>query len=186
MAMPVTLRRFTVDELDALPDDGNRYELLDGVLFVTPSPGLPHQIVATKLAAILATFLAEEPNVRVLAPGVVLIPPSLQLEPDVLVARVAPGTTRWEKVHEHWLAIEVSGVGSRAYDREYKRDAYLDVGVLEAWRVELAAETIFVSKAGGEKDRPHAIEVIWRSPASGRELRVDVPALFRDVPHGRD
>lgn len=185
MAMPLpTLRRFTVDELDAFPNDGNRYELLDGVLFVTPSPGLPHQTVATKLAVILGTFVAEEPNVRVLAPGVILIPPKLQLEPDVLIARVAPGAARWEEVREYWLAIEVSGTGSRAYDREYKRDAYLDVGVLEAWRVELAAETIFVSKPGGEKDRPHEIELIWRSPASGRELRVDIGALFRDVPRG--
>jgi Uma2 family endonuclease len=182
MAMPLpTLRRFTVDELDAFPDDGNRYELIDGVLFVTPSPGLPHQTVATKLAAILTTFLAEEPSVRVVAPGVVLIPPSFQLEPDILVARVAPGTTRWEKIREHWLAVEVSGTGSRPYDREYKRDAYLAVGVLETWRVELAAETIFVSRADAEKDRPHEIEVTWRSPASGRKLRIDVASLFRDV-----
>jgi Uma2 family endonuclease len=186
MAMPVTLRRFTVDELDAFPDDGNRYELLDGVLFVTPSPGLPHQMVATNLAAILRVFLLDEAGVFVAAPGVIQIRPNLRMEPDVLVGRLPLSGARWEDVPEHWLAVEVSGPASRVLDRDYKRDSYLQVGVLEVWRVDLATETIVVSKAGVENDRPHGIELTWRSPASGRELRVDIPALFRDVPHSRD
>ena len=53
MAMPVSVHRFTVDEVDAIPDDGNRHELLDGVLLVTPAPGLPHQTVAMRLAVVL-------------------------------------------------------------------------------------------------------------------------------------
>jgi Uma2 family endonuclease len=181
MAMPVSLRRFTVAELDAFPNDGNRYELLDGVLFVTPSPGLSHQTVATRLTAILAGFLADEAGIRVLAPGVILIPPDLQLEPDVLVARIPPGVARWEDLREYRLAVEVSGKGSRVHDREYKRDAYLAVGVIEVWRVELATQTIFVSSLGAEKDVPHPNTLTWRSPGSGRELRIDVAALFRDV-----
>lgn len=37
----MSLRRFTTDEIDEFPADGNRYELLDGVVFVTPAPGVP-------------------------------------------------------------------------------------------------------------------------------------------------
>lgn len=182
MAMPVTLRRFTVDELDAFPDDGNRYELLDGVLFVTPALGLPHQTVATQLAIILGGFVQGEPAVQVWAPGVVLLRPNNQLEPDVLVGRRPPGAARWDEVVDRWLAIEVSGDGSRVYDRDYKRDGYLTMGVREVWLVDLRAQRILVSAAGGEKDVPYDVQLEWRRPGSDRVLRIDLADLFRDVP----
>ena len=50
MGMPDTARRYTVDEVLAFPDDGNRYELVDGELLVTPAPALKHQIVISELA----------------------------------------------------------------------------------------------------------------------------------------
>lgn len=184
MAMPISLRRYTVDELADFPDDGNRYELLDGVLFVSPSPGLPHQIVATSLAAILRTFLESEPRVFVAAPGVLQVRPGLQMEPDILVGTLPPTSIEWDQVPEHWLAVEVSGVGSRIYDRDYKRDGYLEVGVREVWLVDLTARRICMSRPGTVKDIPHTVDLVWRSPG-GRELRIDVARLFRGVPVDR-
>lgn len=49
MAAPAT-KEWTVDMLEALPDDGNRYEILDGELYVTPSPAWRHQAVVWRLA----------------------------------------------------------------------------------------------------------------------------------------
>ena len=49
MGMAIAIPRFTVDDLETFPDDGNRYELLDGVLLVTPAPGNAHQVVASRL-----------------------------------------------------------------------------------------------------------------------------------------
>jgi len=43
-------RPFTVDDLKGMPDDGNRYELIDGMLLVTPAPGWPHQEMGTELS----------------------------------------------------------------------------------------------------------------------------------------
>lgn len=80
--------RYTVDEIDSWPD--NRYELLDGVLLVTPAPGPPHQLVATEIAHILAGLLEPWPSLRVAAPGVIVLRPRTQLIPDVLVFERPP------------------------------------------------------------------------------------------------
>ncbi len=180
MAMPVSVPRFTVDQVDALPDDGNRHELLDGVLLVTPAPGLPHQTVAMRLAVVLGRFLEDEPEAWIWGPGAVVMRPWVKLEPDILIGRRPTGGTRWENVPEHWLAVEISGTGSRIYDRDYKRDGYLELGVEEVWLVDLDAMRVFVSRRGGPKDAPHDRTLNWRSPG-GRVLEVDVAALFRGL-----
>lgn len=48
------LSSWTVEMVHALPDDGNRYEVVDGELYVTPSPSRVHQGVAFQLARVLA------------------------------------------------------------------------------------------------------------------------------------
>ncbi len=177
MAMPVTLRRFTLDELDAFRADGNRYELVGGLLLVTPLPGPAHQTVVSRLMGILLSVFQDDPWTAVWSPGAIRIPPELQLEPDILVGRMPRVLERWEDVVEHWLAIEVSGAPSRVYDRDYTQDAYLEVGVREVWRVDLDSRSISISRQG-EELRELRGEVSWRSP-TGRELRVGVEALFR-------
>ncbi len=183
MAMPVSVHRFTVDEVDAIPEDGNRHELLDGLLLVTPAPGQPHQAVATRLTVMLGGCLAAEPEARIWAPGVLVLRPFVKLEPDILIGRRPTGGTRWENVTEHWLAVEVSGTGSRIYDRDYQRDGYLGLGVHEVWLVDLDAMRVFVSRRGETKNVPHDRTLAWRSPG-GRSLEVDVVALFSGI--GRD
>ncbi len=179
MAMPA-LRQFTVEELEAFPADGNRYELLYGVLLVTPQAGLPHQIVATRLALLLGSFINDEPQVQICAPGAVEIRPHIHLEPDILIGNM-PIVPRWDAVQDHWLAVEVSGTGSRVYDRDYKRDGYLGIGVKEVWIVDLDLEVVLVSRAGGQTDVAHDRTVTWRTPG-GREAEIDVQSLFRGVP----
>lgn len=184
MVMPVTLRRFTVAEIDALPDDGNRYEVLDGVLFVTPGPGLPHQTVAQRLTVALSVFLAGRPDVGVWSPGVVPIDDASRLEPDVLVGVLPPRWEDWTDVQDRWLAIEVSGRGSRLYDRTYKRDAYLASGVREVWLVDLLRHQVSVSRLDGAPELVCQGSVEWREPGTGRPLRVDLGAVFRGVVGG--
>jgi Uma2 family endonuclease len=62
MAMPAPAPHtdWTVDMLDALPDDGQRYEIIDGVLYVTPSPNEPHQDVVDLLLAVEVVSLSSE------------------------------------------------------------------------------------------------------------------------------
>ena len=49
MGMAISLPKYTVDDLEQFPEDGNRYELLDGMLLVTPAPTNAHQIIANRL-----------------------------------------------------------------------------------------------------------------------------------------
>jgi Uma2 family endonuclease len=57
MGMAVSIPFYTVDDVERFPDDGNRYELLEGVLIVTPAPSNLHQVIATRLATYLMNVL---------------------------------------------------------------------------------------------------------------------------------
>ena len=83
MAMSFPLPTFTVDMVRAFPDDGQRYELVEGVLLVTPASGSDHQIVIARLLAALHTYLGDRGPAYVVSPGEIEIAPTLHLEPDL-------------------------------------------------------------------------------------------------------
>ena len=58
MAMPNAVKRWTLRELHSLPDDGNKYELVRGELFVTPPPTYDHETIAARLTQILVPYVA--------------------------------------------------------------------------------------------------------------------------------
>jgi len=148
--------RYTVDDLEQFPDDGNRYELLDGMLLVSPGPGQSHQLVATLIAAPMINALMLPGHAKVGLPGIVTQPPGTQLQPDILVypSRFAADAT-WLEVDEHWLAVEILSRSTRVYDREFKRQAYFALGVQQVWLVDI---------------RDRSVEV-WHSPTTSRVVR---------------
>ena len=83
MDMAIAVPRYTVDDLDRFPNDGNRYELLDGVLLVTPSPALSHQLIANRIQSCLAEAVQWPGHAHVVGPGVVVRLPNTQLQPDM-------------------------------------------------------------------------------------------------------
>src|ERR1700691_5163943 len=84
---------FTVEDLDRMPDDGRRYELIDGMLIVSPAPNMGHQRVIIVLGSLLEQACPE--NLVVFADIGVRIGESSALEPDVVVARVADAEGVW-------------------------------------------------------------------------------------------
>lgn len=180
MALPVPL--FTIDMLDDFPDDGNRYELLEGMLLVTPAPSLTHQIVATRLATILTNALAESRKAHVVAVGALQRGDNTQLQPDILVFPAAfPPTANWRKVQGWWLAVEVMSPSSRVYDRVVKRDAYLALGVEQYWVVDMRDQSIEVWKRGiaGSERAVHSLT--WHPAALSSDVVVNLADVFRDV-----
>ena len=181
MAMAATIPYYTVEDLAHFPRDGNRYELLDGVLLVTPAPSATHQLIATRISTLLTNAVGTEGHAYVFGPGAVSAPPHTQLEPDVLVAPVMGFLTdRWVDLRGHWLAVEVISRSSRFYDREYKRDAYLALGVHEVWLVDRWARTVEVTRTRGVQHVADA-EIVWCPPGLELQVSVDVQALFEGL-----
>ena len=179
MVMPVVVPRYTIAELDRLPDDGNRYELLAGSLLVTPAPGPSHQFTLGRLTMQLAAFLAPTGSAIVLTPGVIRSGSDTQLEPDLLVVPAAGSDpASWQGVTDWWLAVEVSGRDSVIYDRDFKRDAYLHLGVREVWRVDLMERAVFVSRRGDPAESYHVDRLVWHPHEIPSPLIIDLDRIF--------
>jgi Uma2 family endonuclease len=181
MAMGVIVPRYTIDDLDRFPDDGNRYELLDGVLLVTPAPRAEHQIVANRLQVRLSVVVQASGLAHVVGPGAIAVPPSTQLQPDVLVypARFAPSVD-WAKVTEHWLAVEVLSRSSRVYDREFKRDAYFALGVEQVWLVDIADRSVEVWRRRDARTVVRDV-ISWQAPTTDVVVRIPLDELFAGI-----
>jgi Uma2 family endonuclease len=182
MGMAVSIPRFTVDDLENFPEDGNRYELLDGLLLVTPAPGVPHQIVANRLQVRLTNAVGTPGLAHVVGPGAITVPPRTQLEPDVLVYPATyPVDIKWQDVSEHWLAVEILSRSSHVYDREFKRDAYFALGVAEVWLVDLRARSVEVSTTRGPGTAVQDA-IRWRVPGHDLIVPIDLNQIFSGLP----
>jgi Uma2 family endonuclease len=127
---------WTTDDLDALPDDGRRHELIDGVPIVSPSPTTGHQRLAGRLFAALDALcpadLAATQSVDI------RLSRRRSLCPDVLVV-TAEATERNVSHYlptEVLLAVEIVSPGSLAMDRVMKPALYAEAGIPYFWRVE--------------------------------------------------
>jgi len=184
MDMVLAVPRYTLADLETLPDDGNRYELLDGLLLVTPAPSLEHQLVVSNLFRLLSGYL--DPSIAsVFSPGVIQLAPNVHLEPDLLVVPRTERTDRgWIGIREWWLAVEVSGRGSRVYDRDFKHAAYRAIGVRDAWRIDLEERRVTITSGTGADMMVHMERFIWHPPELAAALTVDVTTLFEGVESG--
>lgn len=127
-------------ELDAMPDDGRRHELLDGILLVTPAPAPMHQVAAARLARVLGN--AAPAGLEVLpAPLDVVLAKDTIVQPDVLVARFSDLTDR-DLPTAPLLAVEVLSPSTRRYDLLLKRARYEAAGTPSYWVVDPGVPSI--------------------------------------------
>jgi Uma2 family endonuclease len=133
---------WTVEDLDALPDDGLRYELVDGVLLVSPSPVPLHQSVVGEIFYLLRS--ARTDDLKVFVAPLDFRPTSTRsLQPDVLVVH----RKDVEEKHLTWpplLVAEVLSPGTRSVDLLLKRGIYEESGIASYWIVDPAGPTLTV------------------------------------------
>ncbi len=154
--MRVSTRRqavpMTYAEYALLPQDRNRYEVLDGELFMTPSPTYRHQVAAFELASILRNHVARHGLGRVLvAPMDVVLSETNIVQPDILFLRadrVPSGDAANIRVAPD-LVVEVVSPSSIAEDREHKKAVYARHGVFHYWIVDPEARTLEMYSLAG-------------------------------------
>ncbi len=174
----VRTRLWTRADLARLPDDGNRYEVLDGALLVTPQAAFEHQRVATRLAVALTRYCDAHGIGVVVAPGAVPRGRS-ELQPDV---QVVPGTpprrAKWTSLPRPLLVVEVLSDSTSRRDLGVKLDAYLRWGIAEYWVVDIDARCVHVFRPGGPEGRVIDAVLTWQPVAGVPALALQLNELF--------
>src|SRR5918912_841510 len=137
----------TIADLDALPDDGNRYELFEGEVFVSRAPGLSHQIILANLLTLLRAYLETNPIGQAIPTPGVIFSESDGAIPDLVF--ISNESMR-ELVYEERingapeLVVEILSPGKEnaRRDRVVKRQVYGKYGVQEYWLVDPEARAL--------------------------------------------
>ena len=183
MVMPATTR-WTADMVRALPDDGKRYEVIDGELFVTPSPALRHQEAVYEMAIRLGPYVKAHSLGRVIvSPADVTFPDGSLVQPDVFVAPLTEGRRPrdWSDVKTLLLAIEILSPSTARADRLVKLRLFRRQHVPEYWIVDVDARLLERWRPEDERPEILAEQLEWTPDPAHPPLLVDLPAYFRDV-----
>jgi Uma2 family endonuclease len=178
--MPLHTPLYTVADVRALPDDGNRYEVIAGQLFVTPAPGTRHQRILANLFLLVGTYVKRHKLGEAwFAPLDVVFGAHTLVEPDLLFVRGARLhiVTERELTGPPDLAVEVVSPSSVRADRGRKRQLYLDEGVAEYWVVDPERGSVEVQRAAGTVS-VYTDAFTWQPDEAVEPLLLDVRDLL--------
>lgn len=145
---------WTYNHYAALPDDGHRYEIVEGVLYMAPAPNIPHQRSVLKISRYLLLYVEDTGLGQVLiAPVDVELAPHMSVQPDVVVIlnKSLEKITSSHIVGAPDLVVEVASPATADYDRRKKRDAYARARVSEYWIADPVVCSIEVYALEGDK-----------------------------------
>jgi Uma2 family endonuclease len=161
MSMPAMRPVTTIEELWALPEDGQRHELLDGVHVVTPAPTYRHQFLHGALFEALRGAVRGRGNLAVLSsPADIRLGSRTMVQPDLFVLRIDPAAPPqdWSEADPPLLAIEILSPSTAVRDRGAKRRIYQQAGVQEYWVVDPDARLI--ERWRPEDTRPEIVDEV--------------------------
>lgn len=197
---PIATRpRMTLMDLDALPDDGQRYEMIDGEVFVTPAPSGAHNQLADRIGWRLDDAAPE--HFQVITGYQLHLTGEQRLIPDVCVVRAEAFRLK-EAIEPPLIVVEVLSPSNAAFDLSEKMAAYAAFGVPYYWVAEPSVPTIAVlalgahdgryalmAEASGSEvlslDEPFPVEfapatlIRHRPVDASLEARLDLPAAVR-------
>ena len=183
MALTKPAGTWKYDDLFELPDDGKRYEIIDGELYEMPAPRSAHAVAVFALIRLLLPLIDRLGGTILTAPLDVFFAGANPVEPDLIVffpdgrARLVGRGVEGPPD----LLIEVLSPSNRAHDQARKRALYARGGVREYWIVDPDAASIEIIGPDGETVQRVAATtesiVTLRSPLLG-DLTADPAALF--------
>lgn len=185
MAMPALEPHYwTAAEVRELPDDGKRYECVDGELLVTPSPRSLHQDAVLELAVALRAYVRRH-NLGSLSisPADVELQTSTLVQPDVFVSRSHDGSRvrEWSDIANLLLAVEVLSPSTARYDRVVKRKFYQRAGVEQYWIVDLDARLIERWHPDDVSPEILADTLAWLPTGATEPLTLNLHELFAAI-----
>jgi Uma2 family endonuclease len=188
VSMPALRDRWTEREVRQLIEDapmyGDRLELVDSVLYVTPAPSRMHQRIVFELAQRLTASVRPRGIGEVLlSPGDVRLAPELVVQPDVYVVPSRNGrrVPAVDPVIQLLLAVEVLSPLTERFDRGDKRMAYQSAGVPELWIVDATARTFERWRPNDEFAETLDASITWTPSGHDESLVLDVRGFFTDV-----
>ena len=186
MGMPDAARRWTAQMVRELPDDGNRYEVVHGVLLVSPAPGRRHQIVLGRLHARLRAYLEplELGDTVLFSPADISWDEETLVQPDLFVHAAAEMSGDWATIKTLLLAVECLSPSSVRADRVIKRRLYQEQGVGTYWVLDPDAGRADVWHPGQERAEVVTDVLRWQVAPHAPLFEVEIAALVGKLPGG--
>jgi len=174
---------WTAEMVRALPEDGNRYEVVYGELLVTPAPRLWHQELSGRLHVALRRYLEGEKIGLVLSsPADISWGRDVLVQPDVFVVPLEEARALdWASIRTLLLAVEILSPSSRRADRFTKRRLYQERRVATYWMID--GDEHYVEVWGPDAELP-AVErerVSWHPAGATRPFTLGLGDLFRPI-----
>jgi Uma2 family endonuclease len=174
---------YTAEMVRAMPDDGNRYEVVYGELLVTPAPRVWHQVLVHRLGVAIELYLRTEPAGMVFtAPADISWGRDVLVQPDVFV--VVPEEARtltWSRVQTLLLVAEVLSPSTARGDRMLKRLRYREAGVPLYWLVDGDERSVEVWTPGDDFPAIERERLVWQAPRSRMPFTLTLEELFRPL-----
>jgi len=165
----------------ALPDDGQRYEVVHNELLVTPAPRALHQIIVLRLIDALAVACGpSSAYVRLCSPADISWDDDSLVQPDLFVVpRAEAATLDWARMRTLLLVAEVLSPSTARQDREQKRRLYQEQGVGVLWIVDADARRVEVWTPEASFPTIETERLVWRPDADAEPLvTIALPELF--------
>ena len=158
--------RCTYTDLLSIPEDHQRHEIVDGELFVTPTPRVIHQYVAANLTVLLRSFADPLGLGLTAGPITVRLEEELVLEPDLVFVRQDRMSIVDPEGHVHGppdLVVEILSPSRKNYDRTLKRKRYLDSGVGEVWIIDIDERLVEVWRPESKAPEQVREVLLWNA-----------------------
>jgi Uma2 family endonuclease len=178
MAAPIY---YTADMVRAMPDDGNRYEVVYGELLVTPAPRPWHQVLVHRLSVAIELYLRRQPVGTLLnSPADISWGRDVLVQPDLFVVSSDEARTlTWASMRTLLLVAEVLSPSSARGDRFLKRLRYREAGVPLYWVVDGDEQSVEVWTPSDDFPFLERERLVWQPKTATEPFELSLRELFQ-------